>query len=78
MNQTQFITEVYEVAWASNPDLDHSSSFQDVLKELSSCIDKALKLDIISAAFKPEPQLPKLPDMTEPGDFRMEGNTLWL
>ena len=58
MNQTQFVTEVYEVAWASNPDLDHSSSFQDVLKELRDMKDKALRMDIITSSFKPEPELP--------------------
>ena len=60
MNQTEFVTEVYAVAWASNPDLDHSSSFQDVLKELQSIKDKALRMDIIVSSFKPEPQLPEI------------------
>tara|TARA_R100001463_G_C3427015_1_gene210966 strand:- start:216 stop:452 length:237 start_codon:yes stop_codon:yes gene_type:complete len=64
MNQTQFVTEVYEVAWASNPDLDHSSSFQDVLKELREIKDKALRMDIIVSSFKPEPELPKF-DMSK-------------
>jgi len=57
MNQTQFVTEVYEVAWSSNPDLDHSSSFQDVLKELRDIKDKALRMDILTSSFKPEPEL---------------------
>jgi len=60
MNQTQFITEVYEVAWASNPDLDHSSSFQDVLKELKEMKDKAMRWEILTSSFKPEPQLPHI------------------
>ena len=60
MNQTEFVTEVYAVAWASNPDLDHSSSFQDVLKELQSIKDKALRMDIIVSSFRPEPELPNL------------------
>ena len=60
MNQTQFVTEVYEVAWASNPDLNHNSSFQDVLKELGSIKDKALRMDIITSSFKPEPELPRI------------------
>ena len=78
MNETELINKVYLLANRSNPDIDDTTSFQDVLKELSSCIDKALKLDIISAAFKPEPQLPKLPDMTEPGDFEIENGVLYL
>ena len=57
MTQAQFIAEVYGVAWASNPDLDDSSSFQDVLKELQSIKDKALRMDIIVSSFKPEPEL---------------------
>ena len=58
MNQTQFVAEVYAVAWASNPDLNHSSSFQEVLKELESLKDKALRMDILVSSLKPEPQLP--------------------
>ena len=57
MKQSQFIAEVYGIAWASNPDLDDSSSFQDVLKELQSIKDKALRMDIIVSSFKPEPEL---------------------
>ena len=57
MNQTQFVTEVYEVAWSSNPDLNHSSSFQDVLKELQAIKDKAMRWEIIVSSFKPEPEL---------------------
>ncbi len=60
MNQTQFVTEVYEVAWSSNPDLDHSSSFQDVLKELREMKDKALRMDILTSTLKPEPVLPNI------------------
>ena len=78
MNETELINKVYLLANRSNPDIDDTTSFQDVLKELSSCIDKALKLDIISAAFKPEPQLPKLPDITEPGDFKIDNGVLYL
>ena len=78
MNETELINKVYLLANRSNPDIDDTTSFQDVLKELSNCIDKALKLDIISAAFKPEPQLPKLPDMTEPGDFEIDNGVLYL
>ena len=57
MTQAEFIAEVYAVAWASNPDLDKASSFQDILKELQSIKDKALRMDIIVSSFKPEPEL---------------------
>lgn len=57
MNQTQFVAEVYQVASASNPDLDDSSSFQDVLKELTELKDKAMRWEILKSSFKPEPEL---------------------
>ena len=57
MNQTQFVAEVYQVASAYNPDIDDSSSFQDVLKQLTSIKDLALRMDIITSSFKPEPEL---------------------
>ena len=60
MNNAEFIAEVYAVAWASNPDLDEASSFQDILKELQSIKDKALRMDIIVSSFRPEPQLPRI------------------
>ena len=60
MTQVEFIAEVYGVAWASNPDLNDSSSFEDVLKELQSIKDKALRMDIIVSSFRPEPELPNL------------------
>ena len=58
MNNAEFIAEVYAVAWASNPDLDEASSFQDILKELQSIKDKAMRWEIIVSSFKPEPELP--------------------
>ena len=60
MNNSEFIAEVYAVAWASNPDLDEASSFQDILKELKSIKDKSMRWDIIISSFKPEPQLPRI------------------
>ena len=57
MTQTEFVTEVYEVAWQCNPDLDHSSSFQDVIKELQAMKDKSMRWEIIVSSFKPEPEL---------------------
>ena len=63
MTQSQFIAEVYAVAWASNPDLDDSSSFEDVIKELQSIKDKALRMDIIRKSL--EPQLPMFDNSPE-------------
>ena len=57
MNQTQFVAEVYQVASASNPDLDDSSSFQDVVKDLEDMKDKAMRWEILRSSFKPEPEL---------------------
>ena len=57
MTQAQFIAECYSVAWASNPDLDDSSSFEDVVKELQAIKDKAMRWEIIVSSFKPEPEL---------------------
>ena len=57
MNQAEFIEKVYGVAFASNPDLDEASSFQEVLKELTEIKDKAMRWEIIISSFKPEPEL---------------------
>jgi len=66
MTQAQFISECYAVAWASNPDLDKTSSFQEILKELQSLKDKALRMDILISSFKPEPELfPTRPTLRE-------------
>ena len=60
MTQAEFVAECYSVAWDSNPDLDDSSSFQDVIKELQAIKDKAMRWEIIVSSFKPEPQLPRI------------------
>ena len=65
MNNSEFIAEVYAVAWASNPNLDEASSFQDILKELKSIKDKALRMDIIVSSFRPEPELPNFDNSPE-------------
>ncbi len=57
MTEAKFIAEVYAVAWASNPDIDDSTSFQDVLKELQSIKDKAMRWEIMTSSFKREPEL---------------------
>ena len=60
MTQVEFVAECYSVGWAANPDLDDSSSFEEILKELQSIKDKALRMDIIVSSFRPEPELPNL------------------
>ena len=57
MTQAEFVAECYSVAWASNPNLDDSSSFEDVVKELQAIKDKAMRWEIIVSSFKPEPEL---------------------
>ena len=57
MNQSEFIEKVYEVAWESNPDLDEASSFQDVIKQLRTIKEQAMRWEIIVSSFKPEPEL---------------------
>ena len=65
MTQVEFVAECYSVAWASNPDLNDSSSFEEIVKELQSIKDKALRMDIIVSSFKPEPELPKFDNSQE-------------
>ena len=57
MNQEQFVIEVQKVAMQSNPDLVNSTSYEDVVKELASMKDKAMRWEIIVSSFKPEPEL---------------------
>ena len=47
MNQEQFVIEVQKVAMQSNPDLVNSTSYEDVLKELTELKDKAMRWEII-------------------------------
>ena len=65
MTQVEFVAECYSVAWASNPDLDDSSSFEDILQELHGIKDKALRMDIIVSSFRPEPELPNFDNSPE-------------
>ena len=65
MTQAEFVAECYSVAWASNPDLDDSSSLQDVVKELQAMKDKAMRWEIIVSSFKPEPELPNFDNSQE-------------
>ena len=57
MNQEQFVIEVQKIATQSNPDLVNSTSYEDVVKELASMKDKAMRWEIIVSSFKPEPEL---------------------
>tara|TARA_Y100001951_G_C11167995_1_gene198621 strand:- start:105 stop:332 length:228 start_codon:yes stop_codon:yes gene_type:complete len=75
MNEHTLIAKIYQIAQAFDPDVDDSTSFQDLLQDLELMKDKALKFEILENTFKPEPQLPVI---KERGDFRMKGNTIWL
>ena len=57
MTQAEFIAEVYEVAWSSNPDLNSSSLQEEILEELRAMKDRSMRWEIIVSSFKPEPQL---------------------
>ena len=58
MNQAQLVAEVYKVASAYDPDLDDSTSFEDLIQLLELMKTKALKYEILESAFKkPEPEL---------------------
>ena len=57
MTQEQFAIEVLKIASQYNPDLVNSTSYEDVLKELTELKDKAMRWEIIVSSFKPEPEL---------------------
>jgi len=57
MNKEQFVIEVQKIATQSNPDLVNSTSYEDVVKELASIKDKAMRWEIIISSFRPEPEL---------------------
>ena len=60
MTDTTLINKVYDIANGYDPDIDDTSSFEDILKTLETMKDKALKFELIECAFKPEPQLPRI------------------
>ena len=62
MNQTDFVTGVYEIAWQSNPDLNSGSTFQEILEELEKIKDKSMRWDILVNSFKEEVERPTLRD----------------
>jgi len=66
MTKEQFVIEVQKIATQSNPDLVNSTSYEDVVKELASIKDKAMRWEIIVSSFKPEPELfPLRPTLRE-------------
>ena len=59
MTQAEFIAEVYGIAFEINPDIKHSTSYSDVVEELRMIKEKAIRWDILQAAFDlPKPELP--------------------
>ena len=62
MNQTDFVTGVYEIAWQSNPDLNSDSTFQEILEELEKIKDKSMRWDILVNSFIEEVERPTLRD----------------
>ena len=59
INSQQFISKVYEISGGYNPDLDDTSSFKEVLENLSKMKDSALNMELIESTIK-EPQLPEI------------------
>ena len=62
MNQTEFVTGVYEIVWQSNPDHNSDSTFQEILDELMKIKDKSMRWDILVNSFKGEVERPPLED----------------
>ena len=61
MTDTALINKVYDIAKCYDPDVDDSTSFQDIVQLLELMKTKALKYEILESAFKkPEPQLPRI------------------
>ena len=58
MTNTELINKVYAIANCYDPDVDDSTSFQDIVQLLELMKTKALKYEILESAFKkPEPEL---------------------
>ena len=60
MTETTLINKVYDIAQCYDPDVDDTTSFQDLVQLLELMKDKALKFEILESAFRPEPQLPEI------------------
>ena len=58
MTETTLINKVYDIAKCYDPDVDDSTSFEDLVQLLELMKTKALKYEILESAFKkPEPEL---------------------
>ena len=57
MTDTTLIDKIYGIANGYDPDIDDSTSFQEIIKALEVMKDKALKFELIEASFRPEPEL---------------------
>ena len=60
MTDTALISKVYDIAKCYDPDVDDSTSFQDLVQLLELMKTKALKFEILESSFKREPQLPRI------------------
>ena len=59
MNQSEFVTQVYEVVGNYNPEVDEfSTGYQELINQLNEMKDKAMRWEIIVSSFKPDPELP--------------------
>ena len=65
MTETTLINKVYDIAQCYDPDVDDTTSFQDLVQLLELMKDKALKFEILERSFKPEPQLPNFDNSPE-------------
>ena len=63
MNEDTLIQKLFVIAQAFDPDFNEDTSFEDLIHLFKSMKDKALKFEILEHAFKPEPQLPNLPQL---------------
>ena len=61
MTDTVFLDKIYQIAQCYDPDVDETTSFQDLVQLLELMKDKALKFELLEHAFRPEPQLPRIP-----------------
>ena len=56
MNKATFIDEVYAITKAYDPDVK-DLSYEDCIELLKKIKDKAMRWEILSSSFKPEPEL---------------------
>ena len=60
MTDTVFLDKIYQIAQCYDPDVDETTSFQDLVQLLELMKDNALKFELLEHAFRPEPQLPRI------------------